>query len=53
MFPLNSLLNLPALPAKFQKSTSENFEFPIALLKINIFLAGKLTSSKSVEVQNI
>ena len=39
MFPLSSLLNLPALPAKFQKSTSENLVFPIALLKIKIFLA--------------
>lgn len=52
IFPDNSLVILPARPARFQKSTSVNLDRPIALLKMNIFLAGKLTPSSKVEVQN-
>ncbi|MCY1299365.1 hypothetical protein D9M68_606950 [compost metagenome] len=53
MLPDSSFVSLPALPQRFQKSMSENFVGPIALLRINIFLAGRLTPSKRVDVQKI
>jgi|GEM_PF-4868788 hypothetical protein len=53
IFQDNSLVNLQALQAKFQKSTFCIFERHNLLFNIKIFFAGKLTHSSNVDVTNI
>lgn len=50
--PDNSIDNRPALPARFQKSTDSNGLGPFLCVRINTDLAGKLTPSSRVDVQN-
>lgn len=46
------MASLPALPARFQKSTGSKYLVPFFDVKINTERAGKFTPSRRVDVQN-